>query len=284
MEMTILRKKHKVFKILIASGVIISLLITGCGKKKSISYGDKDGIATGTIDLTGNDPKISIDNIKAPVGSDIDYTSELNVLAGDLDDYEVEVNATNVKNDKPGTYNVEYKVKSSGQTYTKGVKVTIEGSEKEAVVQQDSQQQELGQSQNIGQPQNAEQPQNIEQPQVNTPTQNAQSNPQPQSPQPQNSQQQNTNQSNTQQSTERVFVPGDKQITVAYKTLDNAVIELLSGDIVTIKCSTSKYIVSTRTDETTVERNGHHYRVSKLVIVFNTGEERTLETIEKKID
>ena len=100
----------------------------------------------------------------------------------------------------------------------------------------------------------------------------------------------NSNSSNTQKpnneetTTERVLITGSNKATIKNKNLENAVIELLSGDVVTISCSTKKYIVATRTDESVVIKNGHNYSVSKLVVVFNTGEERTLETIEKKID
>ena len=51
-----------------------------------------------------------------------------------------------------------------------------------------------------------------------------------------------------------------------------------------ISCSTNKYIISTRTDESTVQKNGHNYKVTKLIVLFNTGAEQTLETVEKKID
>lgn len=60
-------------------------------------------------------------------------------------------------------------------------------------------------------------------------------------------------------------------------------IELLSGSVVKIKCTSSKYIVSTRTDMSTAEKNGVNYRVYKLVVTYNTGAEQVLETYEEKI-
>lgn len=68
------------------------------------------------------------------------------------------------------------------------------------------------------------------------------------------------------------------------KDAPNAEIKLLSGDTVTISCSSEEYIVSTRTDTIHEKRDGEEYEITKLIITFNTGEERVLETIEKKIN
>ncbi len=50
-----------------------------------------------------------------------------------------------------------------------------------------------------------------------------------------------------------------------------------------LKCTSARYIVSTRTDESQTVKNDRTYQVSKLVITFNTGEERVLETVEKAV-
>ena len=73
---------------------------------------------------------------------------------------------------------------------------------------------------------------------------------------------------------------------VTYKnvSIGNSSIELLSGNVVTIKCSTNNYIVETKTVESEVTKSGHKYKVTKLVVVFSTGKEQTVETIEKRID
>ena len=57
----------------------------------------------------------------------------------------------------------------------------------------------------------------------------------------------------------------------------------MSGKTGTIKNTTANYIVSTRTDVSTIEKNGGKYRVSKLIIRFNTGVEQILETMEERI-
>lgn len=61
-------------------------------------------------------------------------------------------------------------------------------------------------------------------------------------------------------------------------------IELLSGNYVKMKCTSARYIVSTRTDESQTVKNNKTYNVSKLIITLNTGEEQVLETVEKAVD
>ncbi len=68
------------------------------------------------------------------------------------------------------------------------------------------------------------------------------------------------------------------------KDIEPAQIELLSGKKATVPCSTARYIKSTKTDSYNIKKNGNKYQVSELIVVFNTGEEQVLETIQKKID
>lgn len=71
--------------------------------------------------------------------------------------------------------------------------------------------------------------------------------------------------------------------TTENKHIANYTIELLSGKTITVKNTTSKYIVSTRTDTSVVTKNGSKYKVSKLIIRYNTGAEQILEIVEEKI-
>lgn len=291
------RAVSKGFYLIVSVLVIMTVCITGCGKKKKISYGDTPGVATGTIDLSGDGAVLAIDNIKAEVGEDIDYTSKIDVIADD-GNYTVDVNASNVKYDIPGTYNVGYTVKSDKGIYTSNVKVTITDNQSQELagdVQPDNTNADVisndnssqgnqdieGQQGNSAQP--AQQDNNVvnNQNNNNTGSQNNQSGNNNSGNNNGNSGQGNSGEK--QQETSRVLITGNNT-TYKPKNIENAVIELLSGDVVTISCATNKYIVETRTDEATVEKNGHHYQVSKLIVVFNTGAERTLETVEKKID
>lgn len=78
-----------------------------------------------------------------------------------------------------------------------------------------------------------------------------------------------------------VTTSGDK--TTKSVNIGNYTIELLSGKTITIRNTTAKYIVSTRTDIKTTTRNGNTYKVSTLIITFNTGYEQILETVEERI-
>jgi len=80
---------------------------------------------------------------------------------------------------------------------------------------------------------------------------------------------------------EIITTTGDK--TTESKNIGNYTIELLSGKTITIKNTTSRYIVSTRTDVEMVEENGYTYKISKLIITYNTGFGQILETIKDRV-
>lgn len=89
---------------------------------------------------------------------------------------------------------------------------------------------------------------------------------------------------NTNQTTaKRQIVTSSGNATTAYQELGYYSIELLSGKTVKLKGSTSKYIVSTHTDISYVTKNNNEYKVSKLIVNFNDGTSRVLETVEEKV-
>ncbi|MDY6329404.1 MAG: hypothetical protein SPL51_07955 [Lachnospiraceae bacterium] len=300
-------------KILCVAGALVLVIgsMTACGKKKKISYGDTKGVVTGSVDINDNGVKFNLDNVIAPAGSDIDYTSGIKT-SGETDDYSLEVNATNVRNDKPGTYTANYTVKSGGSTYTDSIKVTISDNGKKT---QEAENQgisglENGQSGNsdtnagdINSGSNSGNnggnvSDNNGSAVNNGGGNNSGSNGAGSGNTSNNGNASNNNGSSNSGNNSNSGSNGGSQtkptgpkelITDGSKTygvskIPNATIELLSGDVVTISCSTNKYIISTRTDESTVQKNGHNYKVTKLIVLFNTGAEQTLETVEKKID
>lgn len=253
-----MRLRNEIFsrKWIVCSAVIITAvcLLSGCGKEKKISYGKEPGAATGTVDFTKDKADIKIDNIISPIGADIDYTSMLDLLKGE-EDYSVQVNASGVRNDKPGTYNVEYKFKYGDDTYTDNIKVTITDDES-VTIGTGSQDQIISNETGISGDVNSGGNDNTG----------------------------GSGGSVKQETTKKELITDPANSAWKDSNIPNAVIELLSGDVITISCSTSKYITATRTDVSKIKRNGHQYNVSKLVIIFNTGTEQVLETIEKKID
>ena len=252
-----------------AATIMAVCMMYGCGKEKKISYGKEPGVATGTVDFSKDKPEINIDNIISPIGTDIDYTSMLDFAKGD-EDYSVQVNASGVKYDKPGTYNVEYKFKYGDSTYTDNVKVTITDDENITVgaVNQDqiiSSQPGVPSEISPGNSGNG-QPGETGQNPGGQPGQSGEQEPGGIQPE--------------QGTTRRELITDPDNQLWQDSDIPNAVIELLSGDVVTISCSTSKYIVATRTDKNNIMRNGQLYERKKLVVEFNTGATQVLETVE----
>ena len=90
-------------------------------------------------------------------------------------------------------------------------------------------------------------------------------------------------QTTTKETTTRQIITTAGNKTTELKNIGNYTIELLSCKNITIKNTTDKYIVSTRTDVTTVEEGTKVYRISKLIITYNTGFEQILETVKERI-
>ncbi len=289
-ELILKKLNIRLTKIICVAGALVLVIgsMTACGKKKKISYGDTEGVVTGSLDINDSGVKFNLDNVIAPAGSDIDYTSGIKT-SGETDDYSLEVNAVNVRNDKPGTYTANYTVKSGGGTYTDSIKVTISDNGKNAQEAEnhgnsDSENGQAGNSAaNAGDINSGSNSGNNGAGGGNTSNNGNASNNNGNSNSGNNSNSESNGGSQTKPTAPKELIT-DGSKTYRVSKIPNATIELLSGDVVTISCSTNKYIVSTRTDESTVQKNGHNYKVTKLIVLFNTGVEQTLETVEKKID
>ena len=94
---------------------------------------------------------------------------------------------------------------------------------------------------------------------------------------------QNGGSNNGGQNPPREIITSSQSATKKPSTIGYTNIELLSGKYVKLICTSAKYIVSTRTDESDAEKNGKTYHVSKLIITYNTGDEQVLETVEKAV-
>lgn len=289
-ELILKKLNIRLTKIICVAGALVLVIgsMTACGKKKKISYGDTEGVVTGSLDINDSGVKFNLDNVIAPAGSDIDYTSGIKT-SGETDDYSLEVNAVNVRNDKPGTYTANYTVKSGGSTYTDSIKVTISDNGKNAQEAEnhgnsDSENGQAGNSAaNAGDINSGSNSGNNGAGGGNTSNNGNASNNNGNSNSGNNSNSESNGGGQTKPTAPKELIT-DGSKTYRVSKIPNATIELLSGDVVTISCSTNKYIVSTRTDESTVQKNGHNYKVTKLIVLFSTGAEQTLETVEKKID
>ncbi len=288
--------------------------------KMTVSYGPEIGFANGNVDLSGETPVINISDIKAEVGMNIDYLSGVSVAnEADFPDLEIWVDASSVDIFTAGNYTVEYTFVYGSNTISKSITVTLVETEQSAsdtaptsstkVVEggnsdkntseattknnnnkvttssnNTTQQPTTSNSATTAPTQTTTKPSQTSNTATTKPTQT--SNTATTKPN------QTTNSSATTKPTQttsqkptttRQIITTTGNHTTELKNLGNYTIELLSGDTITIKNTTSRYIVSTRTDIEIVEEKGCTYRISKLIITYNTGFEHVLETVKDRI-
>lgn len=281
---------------------VAALVLAGCGKEDT-QYGNEIGTVDGKINFDGTEPEIVLSNIKSYVGEEIDFLSGIEV--GNIDenkDMETWVDSSLVDIFTPGDYKATYTIKYEGKEYTKDIVVTIitkeNSGENNGTPKDNSQETTANGNENVpngnGSQNNTNTPdRNDSQSNTNTPNGNGSQdttskpnsgNQSDNKPQPTTK---NTNQpttKNTNQTTaKRQIVTSSGNATTAYQELGYYSIELLSGKTVKLKGSTSKYIVSTHTDISYVTKNNNKYKVSKLIVNFNDGTSRVLETVEEKV-
>lgn len=260
-------------KYVIYSLCVLLIMLVACGRKNDGEQPNVTGQVEGRVDFTTETPKVEIGNVFAYIGEDIDYTNGLELLLGDAY-FEVQVNAADVRLDKPGTYDVEYTFQYGNETYLETIQVTI--LEKE----QQNSSEELEQKTEAGtKPEEVTlfTEEDIGEIEINTEETNTETG------------------SGTEETTTGMKTDMEMQTTGELVTrpedniweeadLRNARIELLSGKVVTLVCTTERYIVSTKTETTIIKRQAYQYEVSKLIVSFSDGTRQVLETIEKKID
>lgn len=65
--------------------------------------------------------------------------------------------------------------------------------------------------------------------------------------------------------------------------LENPPIKLSTGKEVFVKCTSTRYIVETYTEDTYFEENGYSFIKSELKVMFNTGEIEVIETVKNRV-
>lgn len=309
--------KYGVYMGLTAGILLTSVFFAGCSEKTDIpdvtvSYGPEVGFADGNVDLSGDTPVIDISDIKSPVGANIDFLSGVNVANEDLfDDLEIWVDASTVDIFTPGNYTATYTFNYDGKSVSKAVTVTIIASDTEQSASDtaggssgntnsdgsSSGNVSSGNVSSGGNSSGGQQTSSVTTVNTTAPGQTSPANPVNPSDVNNSSEitttqntgdNQTTSASNEPQqpdapTTTRQIVTTSGDSSTENKNIGNYTIELLSGKTITIKNTTSNYIVSTRTDVTTTTRNDKTYRVSTLVITYNTGVEQILETLEERI-
>lgn len=308
--------------VLIALMMLTGVMLFACkDKDEEIVYNKEEGVASGTVELSGKEPKISISNIKAKKGTDIDYLS--GVVIEDEDQYEdlkVWVDASAVDIYEPGSYKAKYTFEYDGKSITHEIVVTIideqieesagdtvatpnpdngndvgnVGNETQTTKQNIVDNETDTTKQSVVDNETDTTKQNVVDNETGTTKQNSTTGTtKPQAtttksqatttkPQTTTTKQQTTSNNSNTETTKRELITSTGNTTTKVVNIGYAYIELLSGSTVSIKTTTAKYIVSTRTDVSYTTKNGVDYKVSKLIITYNTGEERTLETVEEK--
>lgn len=299
---------------------VAALVLAGCGKEDT-QYGNEIGTVDGKINFDGTEPEIALSNIKSYVGEEIDFLSGIEVDNIDENkDMETWVDSSLVDIFTPGDYKATYTIKYKGKEYTKDIVVTIiakeNSGESNGTPKDNSQETTANGNENVpngngGQQANINTPDNNggqnnantsngndgqnntntpngngSQSNTNTPNGNSSQNTtsKPNSGnQSNNNKPQQTTKNTNQTTAKRQIVTSSGNATTAYQELGYYSIELLSGKTVKLKGSTSKYIVSTHTDISYVTKNNNKYKVSKLIVNFNDGTSRVLETVEEKV-
>lgn len=306
-----IHKIKKYGKYICLGGVMLVITLqTACGnsddnKTPTISYGPEVGFAGGNVDLSGDNPIVDISNIKSPVGENIDFLSGVVIANEDsFSDLEVWADASLVDIFTPGNYKATYTFNYNGKSITKDITVTIfepetEPSASETIgnggttIQQTSSSNTTSPASTPGLSENNTTYPNVSSENNTTDTNvSSENNTTTSGSSSGNNATTPANQATTipqatttpqAASSTREIITTKGNSTTESKNIGNYTIELLSGKTITIKNTTSKYIVSTRTDISTITRNGKNYRVSKLIITYNTGAEQVLETLEERI-
>ncbi len=293
----------------IATGLIIVVMMTaiiGCGKE-DIKYGDEIGTVVGNVDLSKDEPSITISNIKSYVGDEIDFLSGV-IVANEEEypDLQTWVDASTVDIFTPGDYTATYTFKYDGKENHKDIIVTIINKDKLAddISTDNNQSSAIADNNNNNNNNNnnssdvTTSQNNVQLPdttlennQNTTSESHANENPTSGPTSNENPTSGSTTHNPTSTpaatsatTTHRVMVTSAASSTTANKEIGYSSIELLSGKTVKIKVTTAKYIVSTHTDISYTTKNGTRYKVSKLIVTYNTGSTQVLETAEEKVD
>ncbi len=326
--------KYICYATLTTAALMTVFVSTACSgpemPKMTVSYGPEIGFADGNVNLSGTEPIINISDIKAEVGMNIDYLSDVVIQnEEEFTNLEIRVDASMVDIFTPGNYKVIYTFLFNDNLVSKEITVSLFESEKSTSKESTSTSKKptdhvmsesnetsttrLDESSNTNNttkptPTTSNSGSSTTKP-TNTTSNNSSSTTKPtnttsnnssSTTKPTNTTSNNSssttkpttttsnNSANTTKPTDdstttREIITTTGNETTEQKNIGNYTIELLSGKTITIKNTTKRYIVSTRTDVEIIEENGYTYRVSKLIITYNTGFGQILETIKDRI-
>lgn len=254
----------------LAGVLLVGALLSGCGKKGEDNKGSYSPNTNGNISVTTaeNGPIVNINNIIAYVGDTIDYMASIQSVENmELEKSMIYIDSSGVDTSTPGTYTATYSFDYMGTTVSRMITVTIEPNPKKEV--------ETSISEEITQEETEET--SASKGEEETPSTKGEDNTI-----------ESTSGKDGQTADETSSDNSAGAVTATLDTLEeqdipDASITLSNGAIVTIKCTSSRYIVETFTDETYYDENGFTYLKSELKVAFNTGDIQVVETVITRV-
>ncbi len=249
-------------------------LTTACGKDKPASNNTgKPASASPTKEQqTTSNIKVKINDITAFAGEEIDYIGAIESAENmEINRSMIYVDSSGVDSNTPGTYLAFYTFDYLGTTVTNSIKVTIlanpnaasEAAAEETTVYDTE---TTSENQETDTEETSDQETAASEPGVSSNTEISSGLP-PENTQPA---------SEAPLSTEPVSAAVEHELPDANITLSN-------GKVVTVKCTSSRYITETYTDESYFEEDGYTFLTSELKVLFNTGEIQVIETVVTRV-
>lgn len=244
-------------------------LLTACSKDKPASSNTGKPAPTPTQESqTYSNIKVTINDITAYAGEEIDYIGAIKSAENmEINRSMIYVDSSAVDSHTPGSYLAVYTFDYLGTTVTSSIKVTIlenpaastteTTSPKETETAAAEPESEIPAETSAGDvPAASTEESSPDEPAVSTA--------------------ENQEAQQTILSTEPVSATVEQQ-------LPDASITLSSGKVVSIKCTSNRYITETYTDEYYFKEDGLTFLTSELKILFNTGEIQVIETVVTRV-
>lgn len=276
-----MKKRHSYLVLLTVCSM---LLLAGCGKentKKNPSFSSSSNNMPSTLPAQTttaapeNAPKVNLTNLTITAGSEIDYMSAIEAVENmDLSKSMVYVNSSGVDRFTPGNYTVYYTFDYMGYTVKSFIIVTVlENTEETSFLEEPTAESTPAETTASEIPSSIEQETTAATSETSAPESSASET----SP---TASEQNTE---TTSSTNNTSVL-DATIYNKDTPIPDAVFTLSTGETVTIKNTSERYIVETFTDDIYYTEDGHHFLRSELKILLNTGEIQTIETVITRVN
>ncbi len=272
----------KKFTRILICATAAACLVTACGKKPASnahigSTKPNSGGSTNKEPQTTSNLKVHISDIVSYAGDEIDYIGAIQSAENmEIKRSMIYVDSSAVDTNTPGTYLAEYSFDYLGSTVTSSIKVTIianpnatttaANEEPTTEPQEESSESVSNESTEESSAEESTQEPSSSDSQITDPGEQASS-----------------SEENTQPEIDAPLSTEPVEATVE-QPLPDANITLSNGKVVTVKCTSNRYIVETFTDETYFEEDGFTFLTSELKVLFNNGDIQVIETVVTRVE